>query len=57
MRTVESALSQHANIIEGLDRARSGPVRVLSDLTQRTPERLWLTALETKGASITIPPS
>jgi type IV pilus assembly protein PilN len=39
-------------VIDELDRARSGPVRLLSELASRTPERLWLTSLATQGTTI-----
>lgn len=45
-------LENKIDIIDGLDRARSGPVRVLSELATRTPDRLWLTDIKTKGTSI-----
>ena len=37
------------DVIDELDRARSGPVRILSELAERIPERLWLTHLATEG--------
>jgi len=51
-RSKKSALETKINVIEELDRARSGPVRVLSELAERVPERLWLTSLSTKGKVI-----
>ncbi len=48
----KSKLQKKIDIIEGLDRARSGPVRMLDELASRTPERLWLTKLQTKGSSV-----
>jgi len=39
-------------VIDELDRARSGPVRVMSELASRAPDRLWLTAVSTDGGSI-----
>lgn len=50
----KSQLEKKIDVIEGLDRARSGPVRMLAELATRTPERLWLTQLSTKGTTITI---
>jgi type IV pilus assembly protein PilN len=50
----KSQLEKKIDVIEGLDRARSGPVRMLAELASRTPERLWLTQLTTKGAMVTI---
>ena len=42
------------DVIHGLDRARSGPVRLLDEISNRTPERLWLTKLITQGKKVTI---
>lgn len=45
-------LEKKIDVIDGLDRARTGPVRVLNELSTRTPDRLWLTSLSTKGKTI-----
>lgn len=42
------------DVIESLDQARSGPVRLLDELAMRTPERLWLTQLTTNGRAVTL---
>ena len=47
-------LEKKIDVIDGLDRARTGPVRVLSELATRTPDRLWLTSLSTKGKTISL---
>ena len=47
-------LEKKIDVIDGLDRARTGPVRVLSELATRTPDRLWLTSLSTKGTTISL---
>jgi type IV pilus assembly protein PilN len=47
-------LEKKIDVIDGLDKARSGPVRMLSELASRTPERLWLTSLSTKGERIVL---
>ena len=49
-RAKKSELENKIGVIEELDQARSGPVRLLSELASRTPERLWLTSLSTKGS-------
>jgi len=51
-RAKKKKLESKINVIEELDRARSGPVRVLSELASRTPEQLWLTSLVTEGKTI-----
>jgi type IV pilus assembly protein PilN len=53
-RKQKSKLERKIDVIDGLDRARSGPVRVLDELATRTPERLWLTSLDSKGAEVTM---
>jgi type IV pilus assembly protein PilN len=50
----KARLEKKIDVIDGLDRARSGPVRVLAELASRTPDRMWLTALSTKGNAITL---
>jgi len=47
-------LEKKIDVIDGLDRDRTGPVRVLSELSARTPNRLWLTSLSTKGTTISM---
>jgi len=50
----KSELEKKIDVIDGLDKARTGPVRVLSELSTRTPDRLWLTSLSTKGNTISL---
>jgi len=50
----KAELERKSDVIDGLDKARSGPVRVLSELAERTPARLWLTSMSTKGQSIAL---
>ena len=47
-----SQLEKKLNVITGLDNARSGPVRILDELANNTPDRLWLVKLSTKGTNI-----
>jgi type IV pilus assembly protein PilN len=42
------------DVIQGLERSRSGPVHMMDELAIHTPERLWLTKLESKGGKLTI---
>jgi len=53
-RKHKARLEKKIAVIDGLDRARSGPVRILTELATRTPERLWLTSLEAKGTGLTL---
>lgn len=51
-RRKKSDLEDKLEVIRGLDRARSGPVRMFDELASQTPERLWLTALSTEAGRI-----
>ena len=48
----KARLEKKIDVIDGLDKARSGPVHVLAELASRTPERLWLTGVDSKGGEI-----
>ncbi len=49
-----SELKEKLAVINNLDRSRSGPVRLMDEMTKHTPERLWLTQLESAGGGITL---
>lgn len=51
-RKKKAELEKKIDVIDELDRARSGPVRVMSELASRTPERLWLTSVTTSDGKI-----
>ncbi len=53
-KRTRSQLEDKLGVIEGLDKGRTGPVRLMDELTIYTPDRLWLTELETAGSRITI---
>jgi type IV pilus assembly protein PilN len=48
----KARLEKKIDVIEGLDRARSGPVHVLHEVATRIPQRLWLTGLDSKAGEI-----
>lgn len=49
----QKALESKLKTIEVLERQTRGPVRVLADLGEATPEKLWLTEMrETGGAAV-----
>jgi type IV pilus assembly protein PilN len=48
----KARLEKKIDVIDGLDKARSGPVHVLAELAARTPERLWLTGVDSKAGEI-----
>jgi type IV pilus assembly protein PilN len=45
-------LQDKLDVIASLEQARSGPVRVLDELSNNVPDRLWLTGITTKGKGI-----
>lgn len=45
-------LQNKLDIITSLEDARSGPVRVLDELSSKVPDRLWLTEIKTMGKGI-----
>lgn len=51
-RKKKSSLEKKIEVIEDLDRARTGPVRVMSELATHMPDRVWLTNLTTDGNAI-----
>lgn len=53
-RKKKAQLEKKIDVIDGLDRARTGPVRVMAELANRAPERLWITSLNTKGKTLTL---
>lgn len=53
-KQVRGDLEDKLGVIDGLDKGRTGPVRLLDELSSYTPDRLWLTKLETRGAAITV---
>jgi type IV pilus assembly protein PilN len=45
-------LEKKIEVIENLDRMRRGPVRVLAELSDRIPDRVWITSLDTNGTQV-----
>jgi type IV pilus assembly protein PilN len=45
-------IEQKLEVIDRLEKSRSGPVHILDELASRTPERVWLTNLSAKGGKI-----
>jgi type IV pilus assembly protein PilN len=50
----KSELEQKIDVIDGLARARTGPVRMMSELSKRTPEKLWLKSMGTKQGTLSL---
>lgn len=51
-RRKRSQLEDKLEVIDGLDKARSGPVRMFDELAVQTPERLWLRTLTTDAGRL-----
>jgi type IV pilus assembly protein PilN len=45
-------IEQKLQVIERLEKNRSGPVHILDELASRTPERVWLTTMVASGGKI-----
>jgi type IV pilus assembly protein PilN len=48
----KSELQKKIDVIDGLDKARRGPVRVMAELSDRIPPRVWITSLDTTGSTV-----
>ncbi len=47
-------LENKLDVIKGLEKARTGPVRLFDELSKLAPERLWLSKLKTNGGALTL---
>jgi type IV pilus assembly protein PilN len=45
-KKTKSEIEQKLNVIQGLNEARSGPVRMLDELATHTPDRIWISRIE-----------
>lgn len=45
-------IEQKLNVIAQLEKARSGPVRLMDEIASRIPERLWLDKMSAKGGQL-----
>lgn len=50
----QKELRAKLDVMEKLETARSGPVRLLDDLYRTMPEKLWLTSFSEKGGNVKI---
>ncbi len=48
----KSELEKKIDVIDGLDQARRGPVRLMAELADRIPQRVWVTSLEANGGAL-----
>jgi type IV pilus assembly protein PilN len=47
-------IEQKLNVIAQLESARSGPVRLMDEISSRIPERLWLNNMTAKGGVLSL---
>ena len=53
-RATKQSIESKLEVIGRLERSRSGPLNVLTELSVHAPERLWLTGLDAKDARIVV---
>ena len=53
-RAAKASIESKLEVIGRLERSRSGPLNVLTELSVHAPERLWVTALEARDARIVL---
>lgn len=53
-RKKKADVQQKLDVIQRLDKSRSGPVHVLDELVTRSPERLWLTSLDAAKGTVVL---
>ena len=51
-RKKKAELENKLRVIDGLEAARTGPVRILDEIAVHAPERLWLKSLEKRGREL-----
>jgi type IV pilus assembly protein PilN len=53
-RATKQAIESKLEVIDRLERSRSGPVHMLEELALHSPDRLWLTGLEAENGEVTV---
>jgi type IV pilus assembly protein PilN len=53
IRVQQQQLQEKLDVLDKLKQGRTGPVRMLDELTSITPKRLWLTKMEEKDGKVT----
>jgi type IV pilus assembly protein PilN len=53
-RATKQAIEAKLAVIDRLERSRSGPLHILTELSAHSPERLWLTGLSAEREQITV---
>jgi Tfp pilus assembly protein PilN len=50
----QQEIEQKLAVISQIEAARTGPVKIMDELTQRIPQRVWLTELKASGGTLEI---
>lgn len=50
----KAELQKKIDVIEGLDKARSGPVKLMNEISRATPDKLWLLQLDSVKGVVTL---
>ncbi len=53
-RATKQAIEAKLEVISRLERSRSGPLHMLTELSVNAPERLWLTSLDAKSSRVVV---
>lgn len=53
-KETKKQIEQKLEVIENLERKRTGPVRMLDELATHIPEKLWITRLEAKNREVSL---
>ena len=53
-RATKQSIEAKLAVIDKLERSRSGPLRILTELSAHAPERLWLTGLSAQNERISL---
>ncbi len=53
-KETKATLEAKLKVIDDLKKGRSGPIKVLDEIAQKTPKKLWLMKFEEKGRSTVI---
>jgi type IV pilus assembly protein PilN len=48
-KKTKAEIEQKLNVIQGLNEARSGPVRMLDELATHTPDRIWISQVQVEN--------
>lgn len=53
-KEIQATLKAKLKVIDDLKKGRSGPIKVLDEIAQKTPKKLWLLKFEEKGRNTVI---